>query len=421
MNNGARSRRIITVGMEGVASGAPYMVGSKLLQGWLTASNIPLPLIGLLPLAELPYTLKLFWAPLLDRWPIPWPDRRRGWILLMQLLLVLVIASMALLQPSTNPGALTAIGLIALILAICSASQDIVIDAYRTDLLAEEERGAGAASASLGYRAAGLVIRSGGFLLAGTYGWPAAFAAAAGLMLLVVPFTINAPSIPPLSQPVVSLRQAVLGPAREFLKRSGSSKAPVLLLLVLFYRWPDGLLNAMAIPFLSLNGFDEATIGLVQGAWGIGATMLGTILGGVLFSYLGMNRSLWIFSLVGATGNLSYWAIAQFKGGIFALMLAAGFENIGGGMVGAVFVALLMSLCNPRYSATQYALLSGIYALSRSLLSAPAGLLAERLGWSEFFLLSAAASIPAFILLAFVAPWHEREARGAFDPSKDLN
>jgi len=195
----------------------------------------------------------------------------------------------------------------------------------------------------------------------------------------------------------------------------------VLLLLVLFYRWPDGLLNAMAIPFLSLNGFDEATIGLVQGAWGIGATMLGTILGGVLFSYLGMNRSLWIFSLVGATGNLSYRAIAQFKGGIFALMLAAGFENIGGGMVGAVFVALLMSLCNPRYSATQYALLSGIYALSRSLLSAPAGLLAERLGWSEFFLLSAAASIPAFILLAFVAPWHEREARGAFDPSKDLN
>ncbi|NDG03516.1 MAG: MFS transporter, partial [Synechococcaceae bacterium WBB_34_004] len=312
-------------------------------------------------------------------------------------------------------------GLIALILAICSASQDIVIDAYRTDLLAEEERGAGAASASLGYRAAGLVISSGGFLLAGTYGWPAAFAAAAGLMLLVVPFTINAPSIPPLSQPVVSLRQAVLGPAREFLIRSGSSKAPVLLLLVLFYRWPDGLLNAMAIPFLSLNGFDEATIGLVQGAWGIGATMLGTILGGVLFSYLGMNRSLWIFSLVGATGNLSYWAIAQFKGGIFALLLAAGFENIGGGMVGAVFVALLMSLCNPRYSATQYALLSGIYALSRSLLSAPAGLLAERFGWSEFFLLSAAASIPAFILLAFVAPWQEREARGAFDPSKDLH
>ena len=418
-NNRASSKRIFTVGMEGVASGAPYMVGSKLLQGWLSASNIPLPLIGLLPLAELPYTLKMFWAPLLDRWPIAWPDRRRGWILVAQLLLALVIGSMALLQPSTNPKALTAIGLVALSLAICSASQDIVVDAYRTDLLPEEERGAGAASASLGYRAAGLVISSGGFLLAGTYGWPAAFIAAAGIMLLVVPITITAPSVPPLSKPVTSLRQAIMGPAKEFLNRTGANKAPILLLLVLLYRWPDGLLNAMAIPFLSRNGFSEATIGLVQGAWGIGATILGTIVGGILFSYLGMNRSLWIFSAFGAVGNLSYWALAQFQGGTFALMLAAALENIGGGMVGAAFVALLMSLCNPRYSATQYALLSGVYALSRSLLSAPAGLVAERLGWSAFFLFSAAAAIPAFILLAYVAPWQEREARGAFDPAKD--
>ena len=238
-------------------------------------------------------------------------------------------------------------------------------------------------------------------------------------MLLVVPITITAPSVPPLSKPVTSLRQAIMGPAKEFLNRTGTNKAPILLLLVLLYRWPDGLLNAMAIPFLSRNGFSEATIGLVQGAWGIGATILGTIIGGILFSYLGMNRSLWIFSAVGAVGNLSYWALAQFEGGTFALMLAAAFENIGGGMVGAAFVALLMSLCNPRYSATQYALLSGVYALSRSLLSAPAGLIAERLGWSTFFLFSAAAAIPAFILLAYVAPWQEREARGAFDPAKD--
>ena len=275
-------RRLVAVSAEGVASGAPYMVGSKLLQGWLAASQIPLPLIGLLPLAELPYTLKLFWAPLLDRWPIPWPDRRRGWILLMQLLLVAVIGAMALLKPSTNPAALTAIGLAALALALCSATQDIVIDAYRTDLLPEEERGAGAAGASLGYRAAGLVISSGGFLLAGSYGWPVAFAASALLLLSVVPFTLTAPRTPPLAHQVTSLRQAVLGPAKEFLRRTGANRAPLLLLLVLLYRWPDGLLNAMAIPFLSLSGFSETTIGLVQGAWGIGATMLGTVLGGVI-------------------------------------------------------------------------------------------------------------------------------------------
>jgi PAT family beta-lactamase induction signal transducer AmpG len=327
---------------------------------------------------------------------------------------------MALLQPSTNPKALVGIGLFALALAIASATQDIVIDAYRTDLLSEEERGAGAASASLGYRAAGLFISSGGFLLAGTYGWPAAFAAAAGIILLIIPITIKAPTIIPLSKPITSLRQAILGPTKEFLTRTGNSKAPILLMLVLFYRWPDGLLNAMAIPFLSLSGFSEATIGLVQGAWGIGATMIGTVIGGILFSHLSMNRSLWIFSIVGVAGNLSYGALAQFQGGLPALMFAAALENIGGGMVGAAFVALLMSLCNPKFSATQYALLSGIYALSRSLLSAPAGLLADRIGWPEFFLLSAAASMPAFILLAYVAPWHEKEARGAFDPEKDL-
>ena len=412
-------RRLVAVSAEGVASGAPYMVGSKLLQGWLAASQIPLPLIGLLPLAELPYTLKLFWAPLLDRWPIPWPDRRRGWILLMQLLLVAVIGAMALLKPSTNPAALTAIGVAALALALCSATQDIVIDAYRTDLLPEEERGAGAAGASLGYRAAGLVISSGGFLLAGSYGWPVAFAASGLLLLSVVPFTLTAPRTPPLVHQVTSLRQAVLGPAREFLHRTGANRAPLLLLLVLLYRWPDGLLNAMAIPFLSLSGFSETTIGLVQGAWGIGATMLGTVLGGVLFSRLGMNRSLWLFALVGAAGNLSYWALAQFHGGTPALLVAASLENIGGGMVGAAFVALLMSLCNPRYSATQYALLSGVYALSRSILSSPAGVVAERVGWAPFFLLSAASALPAFLLLSWIAPWQEREARGAFDPDRD--
>ena len=134
-------RRLVAVGAEGVASGTPLMVGSKLLQGWLAASGVPLALIGLIPLAELPYTLKLFWAPLLDRWPIPWPDRRRGWILAMQMLLVAVIAAMGLLQPSKNPASLTAIGLAALVLAVCSATQDIVIDAYRTDLLPEAAPG----------------------------------------------------------------------------------------------------------------------------------------------------------------------------------------------------------------------------------------------------------------------------------------
>ncbi|MBM5790797.1 MAG: AmpG family muropeptide MFS transporter [Cyanobacteria bacterium M_surface_10_m1_298] len=414
------ARRLVAVAAEGVASGTPYMVGTKLLQGWLTATGVPLGLIGLLAYAELPYTLKMLWAPALDRWPIPWPDRRRGWLLLLQLVLVVVIGSMSLLRPGPEPARLTAIGVMALVLALVSATQDIVVDAYRTDLLPESERGAGAAATNLGYRGAMLAIGAGGFILAGRTGWPLAFVGSAALMLLVVPFTLTAPTLPPIQHQVSSLRQAVVGPAREFLHRTGRGRAAMLLALVLLYRWPDGLLNVMAVPFLIQKGFSPELVGSVLAGWGIGATILGTILGGLLFGRLGMNRSLWVFALVGAAGNLSYWALASFDGGLTGLLLAVGLENIGGGLVGAAFVALLMSLCNPRFSATQYALLSGVYALSRSVLSGQAGFVAEGVGWSSFFLLTVASSLPAFLLMLWITPWNGDGAKGAFDPARDL-
>jgi len=412
-------RRLTAVAAQGVASGTPLMVGTKLLQGWLTASGVPLGMIGLLTAAELPYTLKMFWAPLLDRWPIPWPDRRRGWLLLLQLTLVGVIAAMGLLRPDTDPRTLATIGAMALLLAVVSATQDIVVDAYRTDLLPERERGAGAAATNLGYRGAMLAIGAGGFVIAGRSGWATAFLASAALMLAVVPFTLSAPRLPPIQHQVTSLRQAVVGPAREFLHRSGGPRAVMLLALVLLYRWPDGLLGVMAVPFLLQQGFSPEVVGTVQAGWGIAATIVGTVLGGILFGRLGMNRSLWLFALLGAAGNLSYAVLAHFGGGMAALLAAVGLENLSGGMVGAAFVALLMSLCNPRFSATQYALLSGVYALSRSLLSLPAGILTERVGWSSFFVLSALAALPAFLLMVRLTPWNGEGVRGAFDPLRD--
>lgn len=412
-------RRITAVAAEGVASGTPYMVGTKLLQGWLTATGVPLGLIGLLAYAELPYTLKMFWAPALDRWPIPWPDRRRGWLLVLQVLLVVVIGAMSVLRPSQDPASLTAIGVMALLLAVVSATQDIVVDAYRTDLLPEQERGAGAAATNLGYRGAMLAIGAGGFILAGTQGWPLAFAGSALLMLLVIPFTLTAPTLPPIQHRITSLRQAMVGPAREFLHRTGPGRAVMLLALVLLYRWPDGLLNVMAVPFLIQKGFSPEVVGSVLAGWGIGATILGTLLGGLLFGRLGMNRALWVFAVVGVLGNLGYWGLARFDGGMPALLLAVGLENLGSGMVGAAFVALLMSLCNPRFSATQYALLSGVYALSRSLLSGQAGFVAEGVGWSPFFLLTALSSLPAFLLMLRLTPWNGEGCRGAFDPRRD--
>jgi PAT family beta-lactamase induction signal transducer AmpG len=418
---GNERQRLVAVAAEGLASGAPLNMGGKLLQGWLASSGVPLELIGVIPqLAGLPYAFKFLWAPLLDRWPIARPDRRRGWMLVLQFCLVVVLLVLALVATrAPTPASLKLITLLALVLAAASATQDIVIDAYRTDLLPEDERGQGAATHNFAYRTGMLLVSSGGFLLAGRFGWPAAFIGCAALMLLVVPFTLAAPTLNPVQHPVTSLRQAVVGPAREFLRRTGVNQAPWLLLLVLFYRWPDGLLAALSIAFLKQAGFSDAQIGLLDGGWAIAATMIGTVIGGVLFARLGINRCLWLFAVVGAAGNLGYAALARFGGGLPGLMAAVSLENISSGMVGAGFVALLMSLCNPRFSATQYALLSGVYAFSRTLLALPSGWLALQLGWSGYFLATALASLPAFLLMARLVPWNGDGCIGAFDPARD--
>ncbi|MEB3199523.1 MAG: MFS transporter [Synechococcaceae cyanobacterium] len=412
-------RRLGAVSALGFASGAPNTGLGEILPIWLATNKVPVELIGLLPLAGLPYAIKFLWAPLLDRWPIPWPDRRRGWIALLQLLLGLTIGTLALLRPGTDPAALGAIGGVALLVGVLSATQDIVIDAYRTDLLPEQERGAGAAANSLGFRGGTLVLGSGALLIAGLAGYRLAFLAAGGLMLLLVPCTLAAPRLKPLDQPVHSLRQAVVGPVREFLARTGGRRALQLLALVLLYRLPDGLLAPMGGPFLVAEGLNEAQIGLIKSALGIVATMVGVILGGALFGRLGMNRSLWLFGIVGAFGNLAYWLVARGDASLEAVAAAVLMENLSSGLVGTAFVALLMSLCNPLYSATQYAVFSGVYAISSKVLAAPSGVLVKLLGWEHFFLITAATAVPAFLLMTRLTPWGEREARGAFDPQRD--
>ena len=408
-------QRLSAVSAEGFASGAPNTGLGEVLPIWLANYGVPVELIGLLPLAGLPYAIKFLWAPMLDRWPIPWPDRRRGWIALLQFLLGLSIASLALLSPSTDPHTLAAIGLVALLVAILSATQDIVIDAYRTDLLTQQERGAGAAANSLGFRGGTLILGSGALLIAGGAGYPLAFVAAGALMLLLIPCTLSAPNLPPLSQPVDNLFQAMVGPVKEFLARTGGQRAMQVLALVLLYRLPDGLLAPMGGPFLVAEGLSEGQIGMLKSAFGVLATMVGVVLGGVMFGRLGMNRSLWLFGIAGAAGNLGYWLVA--RGGTASMEMVAGavlLETLSSGLVGTAFVALLMSLCNPRFSATQYALLSGVYAVSSKVLAAPSGLIVKLLGWEHFFLLSAAASVPAFLLMVLVTPWGEDQARGAY-------
>jgi PAT family beta-lactamase induction signal transducer AmpG len=412
-------RRIVTVGVEGFASGLPLMSVSTLLQGWLTANGIPVATIGLLGITELPYTLKLFWAPLMDHWAIPWPDRRRGWIAVLQLMIGVGLVSFARFGATVSTSEILAIGFAACVIAVLSASQDVVVDAYRTDLLTPPERGGGAASATLGYRGAMLFIGAGCFVIAGQFGWQAAFITAGTAMLVIVPITLAAPTLTAIQNPVPTLREAVLGPAREFITRTGRRRGLLILLLVMLYRWPDGLLGLMAVPFLIQSGFSPETIGTVQGGWGIGASIAGTAVGGLFFSKLGLNRALWVYGVVGAFSNLAYWGLARFGGGLKGLLVAVSVENFCSGMMVSAFLALLMSLCNPRFSAAQYALLSGVYALSRSVLSTPGGVIAGQVGWSTFFALTMAAAVPSLLLLCVLAPWKERLPRGAFELGRD--
>lgn len=405
---------------EGFASGAPNTGLGEILPIWLARHAVPVELIGLLQLAGLPYVLKFLWAPLLDRWPLPWPDRRRGWMALLQGLLAVAIASLALLQPTREPLTLTLIGLIALAIAILSASQDIVIDAYRTDLLPEAERGAGAAANSLGFRGGTLVLGSGALLIAGTAGYRLAFVAAGALMLLMIPCTLAAPRLAPLQHPVRHLGEAIGGPVQEFLARTGKRRAIQLLALVLMYRLPDGLLGPMSGPFLIAEGLKDGEIGLLKSAFGILATMAGVVVGGLVFARLGMNRSLWLFAVAGAAGNAAYWLVSRSDGASTAAVASAVLlENASSGLVGTAFVALLMSLCNPRFSATQYAVFSGVYAISSKVMGAASGFLVKLAGWEHFFLFTVVSAVPAFLLMQVLTPWGGHGARGAFDPSRD--
>lgn len=421
MRSASTWTRLVAVGIEGFASGLPLMTISTLLQGWLTASGVPLSMVGLLGLTEVPYTLKLFWAPLMDRWTIPWPDRRRGWMVLLQILIGLGLIHFSRLQPSAEPEVVLSIGMTALLVAVLSASQDVVVDAYRTDLLSQRERGAGAAAATLGYRGAMLSIGAGGFLLAGRFGWQTSFALAGGLMLVIAPLTVVTPRLRKLKGPSPTLKEALIGPAREFIARTGKTRLVPVLLLVMLYRWPDGLLGLMAVPFLIQCGFSPETIGTVQGGWGVAAAMAGTAVGGAFFSRLGLNRALWVYGVIGAFSNLAYWSLARSGATLQGLLIAVSVENFCSGMMVSAFLALLMSLCNPRFSAAQYALLSGIYALSRSLLSTPGGLIASTVGWSTFFGLTVAAAVPSLLLLSILAPWQQQLPRGAFEPAQETD
>ncbi|TBR21945.1 MFS transporter [bacterium] len=394
------SRKIGVITLLGFSGGIPLLLTSKTLQAWMTVEKVDLTTIGLFSLVATPYSLKFLWSPFIDRFSLPFLGRRRGWMAAMQVLLALAIAALGRGRPQS---ALQLFALTAFAVAFFSATLDIVIDAYRVDVLKPAELGAGAAVYVLGYRVAMLVTGSAAFIMADRIGWSAVYLAMSGAMLLGVAATLWAPEPARAERPPQTLTEAVIDPFREFFGRS-VWKAVVILSFIALYRLADSLAANMATPFLLKSGFTQTDVGAIQGGLGLAATIIGALSGGAVLARLGVNRCLWVFGVLQIASNLGYYVLSLVP--TYPVMVGCLLvENFCSGLAVAGFVALFMSLCNPSYAATQYALLTSLNALSRDVLVAPAGKLAEAAGWPAFFLITIAAGLPGMLLLPFFAPW----------------
>ncbi|MGP9418304.1 muropeptide MFS transporter AmpG [Pseudomonas reactans] len=380
----------------GFASGLPLALTSGTLQAWMTVENVDLKTIGIFSLVGQAYVFKFLWSPMMDRYTPSFFGRRRGWLILTQLLLVASIFAMGYLDPAKELFWLAAL---AVLIAFASASQDIVFDAYKTDLLPAAERGSGAAVSVLGYRLAMLV--SGGLALwiADRYlGWQHMYWLMAGLMLIGVVATIMAPE-PDVSEPAPrTIEIAVVAPLKDFFSRNN---AWLILLLIVMYKMGDAFAGSLSTTFLIRGvGFDAGEVGLVNKTLGLLATIIGALYGGMVMQRLSLFRALMIFGILQAVSNAGYWILAVTDKHIYSMGAAIFFENLCGGMGTAAFVALLMTLCNKSFSATQFALLSALSAVGRVYVGPIAGWFVEAHGWPLFYLFSIAAAVPGLLLLA---------------------
>lgn len=398
------SRKMAALLLLGFSSGLPLFLTSKTLQAWMTVEKVDLTAIGLFSLVGVPYSLKFLWSPLLDWISLPFLGRRRGWLIVLQIGLLMAIACMFFQQPQQG---LQLLAINAVIIAFLSATQDIAADAYRTDVLEELEMGAGAAVFVLGYRIALLLTGSLAFIIADQIPWPSVYLLLATVMGLGIIATLFAPE-PKANHPPESLTAAVILPFGEFFQRKGVLSGFLILIFIVLYKLGDALVNNMSTPFLLKTGFTQTDIGAIQGGMGLIATIVGTLAGGAVLSKIGINRSLWLFGALQAVSNLAYFFLATAGKSYQLLVLTINIENFCAGLGTAAFVAFMMSMCNQRFSATQYALLSSFMAFSRDILVAPAGSLAKNTGWPLFFIISIFAALPGLLLLPYFAPWNAK-------------
>lgn len=390
-----KSPRIWLLVAVGFASGLPLWLTGVTLSAWMKDEGVNLKTIGVFGLVSMPYTFKVLWAPLMDRYTLPFLGRRRGWMLVTQVLLMGAIAAMGLVNPKDAPVAMAAM---AVLVTFLSASQDIVADAWRTDILTVEERGLGNSTYITGYRLGMLTAGALALTLSDVTGWSQTYFIMGLLMGVGVVATLLAPE-PQGSKPPRNLTDAVVKPFVEYFTRKGA--VPVILFLVL-YKLGDAIAAGMVTPFYKELGFSNTEIGALSKGLGMVSTIAGGLLAGVVMVKLGTRRSLFIFGAAQALTNLMFMGLALV--GKNDLMLAATItvDNLCGGLAVTAFAAYLMSLCHKSFSATQYALLSALGTVANRLISASSGYMAEWLGWPTFFAGTVLLAVPALVLLAFL-------------------
>ncbi|OGW40717.1 MAG: AmpG family muropeptide MFS transporter [Nitrospirae bacterium RBG_13_39_12] len=399
------SRRMFVAFVMGFACGLPLLLTITVLQAWMKEEGVDLTVIGVMSLVGLPYTVKFLWAPVMDRFTLPFLGRRRGWLFIAQIALIFSIAVLGFTNPGKN---IWMVAFAAFLVTFFSASQDIVVDAYRREDLSDEELGLGSSLYVNGYRIGMLLASGGGLIMSDHMSFTMVYLIMAVCMLPAVLTTLLTPEPTVAAGTPKSMKEAIAGPLKEYFSRQG---AILILVFILLYKIGDSMASAMTTPFYLDIGFTKTEIGAIVKFFGTGAVIVGGLIGGILMLRLKINRSLWVFGFLQAISTAGFALLARIGHNVPALAGVIAFENLSSGMGTAAYVAFIASITNKKFTATQYALLSSLIGVPRVLASAPTGYLAKNIGWVGFFIFCTLVAIPGILLLIKFAPWNAKEEK----------
>ena len=390
----------------GFTSGLPLFILISLLPAWLMDSGLELKAIALFSFIQLPYVLKFLWAPLFDGFSFSM-GRRRGWLIIFQVLLLVSISMAGLLDPKSQ---IMTVAIISTAIAFFSASQDAVIDAYRRELLLDNELGLGTAIHVNAYRIAGLIPGSLALILADSFPWELVFFITGLFMIpgIILTILIKEPLLKVM--PPKTVKEAVIEPFMEFINRKGIKEAILILLFIFLYKIGDSMATALATPFYMDLGFSMTEIGVIAKTVGFWASIIGGILGGILMIKIGINRALWIFGFMQMFATLSFAWLAISGYSPLILGITVGLEFFAAGLGTTAFIAYIAKTTNPKFTATQFALFTGLSAVPRTITNASTGYLVEFFGWHNFFIFCSFIAIPGMILLIKIAPWNQSKS-----------